>query len=661
MNRRKRWGMRILIIFCLLAFHPVVSAAQQNEQTGVYDLGEIVISGKTTGVEAAQSVYMVTAEEIKNKNARTLDQALNLLPGLNVRIGGEGVPRIDIRGFRTRHVTLLLNGVPMNSAFDQQFDPTKIPTENIAMIKLTEGASSVLYGQGGLGGVINIITKKGTKGAQATISAETGDHEPYLGRATLSGAGGKFDYFISGSTSRTDSFPLSGDYDDTSLQGKGYRLNSDNERTNAFGNVGFNPTESLNLGLTLNYTEGHFGKPSTVYPTSGDIYASNPKYDRVDYLRSASAQLAAEYDFTKQLTVRGWAYINQLSEHDNRYDDANYNSFSKKNSYQQQIRATIQGITVQPRYDMGNAGTITLSASAEKDNWDSGGFLVTNNSGARSSLDAGKSFNLSSLAIQYEISPLKGFGISAGYGHFWQDRDELGQDDYALTLGTYYDLFEGSRLKASFSRNIRFPALGDLYDASQGNATLVAEKSETYETGIEQRLPYDSRMAVNVFYTTLDNFIQVDNLTNKNVNSGLIRLKGFDISATTQCVKKLLLRASYTFLDSEDRTDVGLEQRNYSPRDKVTFEANYDFDFGFTPYLSFVYIGNQYFYSKSAPYQKQKLNDYALINLKFTQKLFKDKLSLYVGADNIFDKNYQTSYGYPQAGRFVYGGIEYRL
>ena len=77
---------------------------------------------------------------------------------------------------------LLLDGVPFNSAFDQQFDPTLIPVENIARIKVTKGPSSVLYGQGGLGGVINIITKKGTRKTSGMAGMELGDHEPYRAR-----------------------------------------------------------------------------------------------------------------------------------------------------------------------------------------------------------------------------------------------------------------------------------------------------------------------------------------------------------------------------------------------------------------------------------------------------------------------------------------------
>jgi len=49
-------------------------------------LGEIVVSEQKEGVEAAGTVREFTAEEIKNKDARTLDEALELLPGVETRV-----------------------------------------------------------------------------------------------------------------------------------------------------------------------------------------------------------------------------------------------------------------------------------------------------------------------------------------------------------------------------------------------------------------------------------------------------------------------------------------------------------------------------------------------------------------------------------------------
>lgn len=128
----------------------------------LYRLGEVVVSGGTPIVEAVGVTRRVTAEEMEQRGVRSLDEALNLLPGVDVRVGGDGAPRIDMRGFRTRHIKLLLNGTPFNSTYDGQFDSALISVENIAEIVVTTGATSTLYGSGGNAGVINIITKKGS-------------------------------------------------------------------------------------------------------------------------------------------------------------------------------------------------------------------------------------------------------------------------------------------------------------------------------------------------------------------------------------------------------------------------------------------------------------------------------------------------------------------
>ena len=66
-------------------------------------------------VEDVGTTRRLTRADIEMRNARTLDEALRLLPGVYVRTGGDGTPRIDVRGFRSRHVLLLINGVLVNS------------------------------------------------------------------------------------------------------------------------------------------------------------------------------------------------------------------------------------------------------------------------------------------------------------------------------------------------------------------------------------------------------------------------------------------------------------------------------------------------------------------------------------------------------------------
>ena len=171
--------------------------------------------------------------------ARTLDEALTLVPGLYVCTGAYGVPRVDVRGFRTRQVTLLLNGIPLNATDDGQFNPALLPVEEIAEIKVTSGTGSVLYGQGGLGAIINVITRSGQGARRLAVLGEARTTANWLGRAIASGSQGPFSLFLSGSINGASDYPSW--LTSPTLGGvtPAQRINSDYERLNGFMQASF--------------------------------------------------------------------------------------------------------------------------------------------------------------------------------------------------------------------------------------------------------------------------------------------------------------------------------------------------------------------------------------------------------------------------------------
>jgi len=183
------------------------------------------------------TIDSVTAEDIERRGARTLEQALVLVPGVYVRYGADGVPRIDIRGLRTRNVILLQDGVPLNSGYDGQFDPSSIPAQDIAEIKVTRGGSSVLYGPGGNAGVIEIVTKSAGKSLKADIAGEYEFDQAYQARGSVSGRVGGVGLSLWASTFDRDHFNLSDDFKPTALQPGEERVNSDRDQDAVQGNA----------------------------------------------------------------------------------------------------------------------------------------------------------------------------------------------------------------------------------------------------------------------------------------------------------------------------------------------------------------------------------------------------------------------------------------
>ncbi len=73
-------------------------------------------------VKSVSTVSEITLDDMVRAGARTLDEALVQLPGLYLRDGADGVPRVDVRGLRTRNILLLVDGVPVNSTSTDRFE-----------------------------------------------------------------------------------------------------------------------------------------------------------------------------------------------------------------------------------------------------------------------------------------------------------------------------------------------------------------------------------------------------------------------------------------------------------------------------------------------------------------------------------------------------------
>jgi len=670
MKRGLIWILVFLVIGTWFGFPDNGFSETTTQQTETYTLGEVVVSGKRAGVESIGTVREITADDINRRHAQTLDQALELLPGLDIRTGTDGVPRVDLRGFRSRHVLLLLNGIPFNSAFDGQFDPSIIPVESIAKIKVSYGTHSVLYGQGGLSGVINVITKKGTEGFQGSVKLETGQRHRNLGSLSVSGAKNQFDGFVNGTVLNSDGYVLANSFDPTSEEDGGLRENSDEKQKNLFANVGFAPNDIWEIGLVANKIRGEFGKPPITIDDNTDPFASSPKYERIDKYDGLSGQISVNGNLPGPFGVRGWLYANQLDEDEKRYDDNQYNSMDDptvKNTYAKDNTTKTHGGTLQTSADLQTIGLFTLSLSGEKQSFESDGIIRDEKAGGGTfnirSFSEDRSVKVYSAAMEYEVSPLDRIGLVFGYSHHWFDKDSgESDDDNGFLVGAHYDVFENTRIKGSAARKIRFPSIRQLYEEDTGNSDLKSEKSYNYELGIEQRLFERTTLSLTGFYIDVKDYIEKIPPTDTFQNNDEYLFQGVEVTADTRYFKNLLLRAGYTFMDTKNKSpNTNREELQYRPEHKLTFETQYLFGFGLSAYASVMYVADQYYYSRNTPLQKQKLSDYTLVDFKLDQAFLNKRLHVYLGVDNLFDENYEESYGFPRAGKTFYIGTKFHF
>ncbi|MBI4183307.1 MAG: TonB-dependent receptor [Proteobacteria bacterium] len=139
----------------------------------------VVTATRLTPGPAGASTSVITADEIARTPAATLPEILALTPGAQARdlYGGTGAARasVDLRGFGAtakENALVLLDGRRLNDIDLAQIDYANIPRESIERIEVLRGnAGGVLYGEGAVGGAINIVTKEAAREAPATRAA----------------------------------------------------------------------------------------------------------------------------------------------------------------------------------------------------------------------------------------------------------------------------------------------------------------------------------------------------------------------------------------------------------------------------------------------------------------------------------------------------------
>lgn len=127
---------------------------------------------------------VVTREDIERWQAKSVVEVMSRLPGVDIaQSGGMGANSSTfIRGTESRHVLVLIDGIPLNNAgISNSPDLSQIPVSLIQRVEYIRGPRSALYGSDAIGGVINIITGRDKPGAEITASVGSKGYQSYDG------------------------------------------------------------------------------------------------------------------------------------------------------------------------------------------------------------------------------------------------------------------------------------------------------------------------------------------------------------------------------------------------------------------------------------------------------------------------------------------------
>ncbi|NDY71022.1 hypothetical protein DO021_04975 [Desulfobacter hydrogenophilus] len=160
--------LSVFIFALYLAPLNAFGADPSAEETSV--LEDVVVSATRTPTRISQlgtSVTVITSKEIEAKQQIQVIDVLRSVPGVSVIQSGPKGAAVSIfmRGTANKHTLILVDGIEFRdpSAPAAESNLSNLTTDNIERIEVIRGPQSVLYGSDAIGGVINIITKKGQK------------------------------------------------------------------------------------------------------------------------------------------------------------------------------------------------------------------------------------------------------------------------------------------------------------------------------------------------------------------------------------------------------------------------------------------------------------------------------------------------------------------
>ncbi|WP_300908113.1 TonB-dependent receptor [uncultured Desulfovibrio sp.] len=194
-----------IFLTALAALLGLSAPALADEPDTALTSEEVVVSATRVDKElldVPMSVSVVTKDEIEKSPARTVGELLQDVPGVRLhKSGGQGINRISIRGEDTTRTLVLIDGQKISEQKSMDGTPLLIDPSIIERIEVIKGPASVLYGSEAMGGVVNIITKKGgTRPIQGQagigFNGATGGFDENL---SLYGAMDGWKYRVSGS------------------------------------------------------------------------------------------------------------------------------------------------------------------------------------------------------------------------------------------------------------------------------------------------------------------------------------------------------------------------------------------------------------------------------------------------------------------------------
>ncbi|ENU1228053.1 TonB-dependent vitamin B12 receptor BtuB [Providencia rettgeri] len=618
MNNKKSLPLSAAALAVLCATSFLASANNQADQ--------VVVSANRFEQPISSilaPVTVVTREDIDHWQSNTVIDVLRRLPGVDIsQSGGMGQQSsLFIRGTESRHVLVLIDGIRLNQAgISGSSDMSQIPISLVQRIEYIRGARSAVYGSDAVGGVVNIITRRDNDGTTLNAGIGSHSHQNYNGSTQQK---------IGENTTVT----AAGAYTHT----KGFDLAPKEVSPRQYDKDGF-LSKSLWLGV-----EHQFSSEIIAYARAYG-YDNRTSYDVSEY-----AGVSVD---TRKLYSR--TYETGLKYHQGKYSSSLMGSYGYSKDY-----------NFDPRKGQYSESTNLDESKQYNIQWGNSYLLDKGNISAGIDYQR-QSIEPSSYAMINEKQTLNNTGIYLTGQYAIIDSvtaeaairsDHHSEFDWHTTWqsGLSWEFYDGYKLVGSYATAYKAPNLTQLYAYSSsvygttlGNPSLKPEESKQWEIGVEGTTG-PLFWQVNAYHNDIDNLIAYKSgyPTSTYENIGEAEIKGVEWVGEFE-TGILHHQVTYQYVDPRNKkTDKVLERR---AKQQVKYQLDWAID-KVDMGLTYQYIGSRYDNDYSQfPSRRVKQGGVSLWDLTAAYPIT-SHLTIRGKIANMFDKDYETAYGYRTAGR----------
>lgn len=485
----------------------------------------------TQKIDTPADISVITKEEIADQNYASASDALRAIPGVNVLGSGAkgssmGQDKILLNG--DERVLVLVDGRRMNLGSSGNSSADWLPPVNaIERIEVLKGGGSALYGTDAVGGVINVIMKKGS---------EIGNH------VTVKAAGGSWNaeqYAISASGSNDSGLGLivsatkerRGEYKFKNANGKSQMLkNSGYDDTGVIVKLDQKVGEDNRIGVNFEHINAEGGSPF-----------GYSKWGTTDSHKRISNNVALRYDWNESSDEKGYVQVYKNYQH------AHFRSPSVSN--QSNFTDSTVGFEAQQNFKFSETDELTVGMEYYKTTVDN------------TALYTGERY-INNKAIfaenRWEFAPSWQLNTGLRYDHHSKYGSEVTPK---VALNKKFD--EKSNVYLSWGRVFNAPTTDDLFwyqvDSSQwgtfytyGDPNLKPEKGYVWTFGGNTKLNEKTSLSANVFYSKITDAIDWDYTSVPNytlaVNVNKEKRRGLELSLNHDFDDNLSAYASYTYV-----------------------------------------------------------------------------------------------------------------